>query len=60
VAEIKSVNELLKMKGGCRHIRNGDIIRLDEVAEDIAIDVIKENFFNVCQYGVYAMIETTF
>jgi hypothetical protein len=60
VAEIKSVNDLLKMKGDCRHIRNDDIISFDEVAEDIAIDVIKENFFNLCQYGVYAMIGTTF
>jgi hypothetical protein len=42
-------------EGDCKHIRNNDIIWFDEVAEDIAIDAVKENFFNVCQDGVYAM-----
>jgi hypothetical protein len=42
-------------EGDCKHIRNDDIIWFNEVAEDIAIEAVKENFFNVCQDGVYAM-----
>lgn len=39
----------------CKHIKNNDITRFDTVAENIAIDAVKENFFNVCQNGVYEM-----
>lgn len=39
----------------CKHIKNDDIARFDVIAEDIAIEAVKENFFNVCQDGVYAM-----
>ena len=39
----------------CKHIKNDDITRFDVVAEEIAIDAVKENFFNVCQDGIYAM-----
>jgi hypothetical protein len=42
-------------EGDCKHIRNDDIIWFNEVAEDIAIEAVKENFFNVCQDGVYDM-----
>ena len=42
-------------EGDCKHIKNGDITRFDVVAEEIAIDAVKENFFNVCQDGIYAM-----
>ena len=39
----------------CKHIKNDDITRYDEFVEQIAIDAVKENFFNVCEAGVYAM-----
>ncbi len=39
----------------CKHIKNDDIARFDVIAEDIAIEAVKENFFNVCQDGVCAM-----
>lgn len=39
----------------CKHIKNDDITRFDVIAEKIAIDAVKENFFNVCQDDVYAM-----
>lgn len=39
----------------CKHLRNDDITSFDEVAEQIAIDAVKENFFDVCEDGVYAM-----
>lgn len=42
-------------EGDCKHIKNDDITRFDVVAEEIAIDAVKENFFNVCQDGIYAM-----
>lgn len=42
-------------EGDCKHIKNDDITRFDGVAEEIAIDAVKENFFNVCQDGIYAM-----
>lgn len=42
-------------EGDCKHIKNDDITRFDVVSEEIAIDAVKENFFNVCQDGIYAM-----
>lgn len=39
----------------CKNIKNDAIIKFDEVAENIAIDAVKENFFQVCQDGIYAM-----
>ena len=42
-------------EGDCKHIKNDDITRYDEFIEQIAIDAVKENFFNVCEDGVYAM-----
>lgn len=39
----------------CKHIKNDDITRFDVVAENIAIESVKENFFNVCPDGQYAM-----
>ena len=39
----------------CKHIKNDDITRYDEFIEQIAIDAVKENFFEVCEKGVYAM-----
>lgn len=42
-------------EGDCKHIKNDDITRFDVVAEELAIDAVKENFFNVCQDGIYAM-----
>lgn len=39
----------------CKHIKNDDITGFDVIAENIAIDAVKENFFNVCDDGVYAM-----
>lgn len=39
----------------CKHIKNDDITRFDVIAENIAIEAVKENFFNICQDGVYAM-----
>lgn len=39
----------------CKNIKNDAITKFNEVAENIAIDAVKENFFQVCQDGVYAM-----
>lgn len=39
----------------CKHLSNDDITRFDEIAESIAIDAVKENFFDVCSDGNYAM-----
>lgn len=39
----------------CKHLKNDDITRFDEVSENIAIDAVKENFFNICTDGEYAM-----
>lgn len=39
----------------CKNIKNDAITKFDEVAKNIAIDAVKENFFQVCQDGVYAM-----
>lgn len=39
----------------CKHIKNDDITKYDEFIEQIAIDAVKENFFNVCEDGTYAM-----
>ena len=39
----------------CKHIKNDDITKFDVVAENIAIESVKENFFSVCDDGVYAM-----
>ena len=39
----------------CKNIKNDAITKFDEVAENIAIDAVRENFFQVCSDGVYAM-----
>lgn len=39
----------------CEHLKNGDITSFDKVAEQIAIEAVKENFFAVCKDDVYAM-----
>ena len=39
----------------CKHIKNDDITKFDVVAENVAIESVKENFFSVCDDGVYAM-----
>ena len=39
----------------CKHLKNDDITRFDEIAESIAIDAVKENFFDICADGEYAM-----
>lgn len=39
----------------CKHLKNDDITAFDVVAENIAIDAVKENFFNICADGEYAM-----
>ena len=39
----------------CKNIKNDAITKFDEVAENIAIDAVKEKLFQVCQDGVYAM-----
>ena len=32
----------------CKHIKNDDITKFDVVAENVAIESVKENFFSVC------------
>ena len=39
----------------CKHIKNDDITKFDVVAENVAIESVKENFFSVCDDVVYAM-----
>lgn len=39
----------------CKHLKNDDITRFDEVSENIAIDAVKENFFDICANGAYSM-----
>lgn len=39
----------------CKHLKNDDITSFDEVSEKIAIDAVKENFFDLCADGQYAM-----
>lgn len=39
----------------CEHLKNDDIIAFDKITESIAIDAVKENFFDVCADGEYAM-----
>ena len=39
----------------CKNIKSDAITEFDEVAENIAIDAVRENFFRVCLDGVYAM-----
>lgn len=39
----------------CEHLKNDDIIRFDEVSENIAIEAVKENFFVSCADGNYTM-----
>lgn len=39
----------------CKYIKNDDITRFDVIAENIAIESVKEYFFNVCPDGQYAM-----
>ena len=39
----------------CEHLKNDDVIAFDKVSENIAIDAVKENFFDICANGAYAM-----
>lgn len=39
----------------CKHLKNDDLTTFDEVSENIAIDAVKENFFDLCADGEYAM-----
>ena len=39
----------------CENIENNVIAKFHEVAERIARNAVRENFFNVCKDGVYAM-----
>ena len=39
----------------CEHLKNDDITSFDEVSENIAVDAVKENFFDICANGEYAM-----
>ncbi len=39
----------------CEHLKNDDITSFDKVSENIAIDAVRENFFNLCADGEYAM-----
>ena len=40
-------------KSDCKHTKNEDIAEFYIIAENIAIDAVKENFFDVCNDGVY-------
>lgn len=40
---------------GCNHTDDADIVNYTSVAENIAKKTVKENFFDVCSDGVYAM-----
>ncbi|HIT84896.1 MAG TPA: DUF262 domain-containing protein [Candidatus Ornithomonoglobus intestinigallinarum] len=42
-------------ENGCERISNGDLERYNEVSEGIAVDAVKENFFNACDKDSYAM-----
>lgn len=42
-------------ESNCKHLKNNDITCFDEISENIAIDAVKENFFDVCEDGNYAM-----
>lgn len=39
----------------CDHLKNHGIEKFNETTEKIAIDAVKENFFDVCKDGNYAM-----
>lgn len=39
----------------CQHLKNHDIAQFDKIAEKNAIDAVKENFFDACPDGNYAM-----
>ncbi len=39
----------------CAHLKSNDITQFDKIAEGIAIDAVKENFFHACKDGNYAM-----
>ena len=39
----------------CEHLTSGEIAVFDKVAENIAIEAVKENFFDACADGNYAM-----
>jgi len=39
----------------CKHIENEDITEFDIEAENIAIEAVKEDFFDVCSDGIYEM-----
>lgn len=39
----------------CKNIQDGTITKFNEVAEEIAINAVKDNFFSVCKDEEYAM-----
>ena len=39
----------------CKHLKSGELLRYSAIAEQIARDAVKENFFNVCKQSGYAM-----
>lgn len=39
----------------CEHLKNDDITSFDGVSENLAIDAVKENFFDICANGAYSM-----
>lgn len=39
----------------CKNIKSDSITTFNKVSENIAIDAVRENFFQICQDGVYAM-----
>ena len=39
----------------CKHTENEYITGFDTIAEDIAIEAVKENFLDTCEKGVYSL-----
>lgn len=42
-------------KDECKHINNNNVAKFYEIAEQFAIKAVKDNFFNVCEDGIFAM-----
>ena len=42
-------------EGNCKHTENEYITGFDTIAEDIAIEAVKENFLDTCEKGVYSL-----
>lgn len=39
----------------CKHINNNGVAKFYEIAEQFAIKAVKDNFFDVCEDGIFAM-----